>query len=717
MATLQKIRSKGKVLVVVLGLALFAFIAEEFVRSLSYTQSESRQRIGSVYGDHINQQEFNNLVEEYTDVLKFTNGITSLSDEQNSMLRDQVWQTYVSNKLIEHECEKLGLTVTDAEMQSIINSGRNMLLSQTPFRNQQGAFDANQLKQFLSQYDEVMANNDLGNEVKEQYTQMYSYWKYIEKSIRQQTLAQKYQALLAGTLKSNPIAAKASFEGRTNESTILMAALPYSSVKDDEVKVTDADLKAKYAELKEMFRTTQESRDIKYIDVAVTASKADVEALNKEMNGYAEALAQGADAAKTVREASSLIPYSQLPISAKTLPSDIAAELDSIAVGTQKGPYTNTLDNTMNIIRVLGKVSRPDSVQIRQIAAPGADIAAAELTADSIMQALNAGTNFDSIAKKYNQPGAKTWLTSAQYEGMTIDENNRKFIETVTTSPVGKYNKIVLDGQGVVIVQVTDQKAMTTKYDLAVIKRKIDFSKETYGKAYNDFSSFIAGNRKAEDIEANAAKEGFSLQTRNAMSSNEHYVANVHSTRDAMRWIFNDKTKVGDVSPLYECGDNDHMMVIILAGVHKKGYLAWDDQQVKEYLTTEVQKDKKAALLQEKMRAAKSIADVEKIAGVQTDTISHINFANATFVSKVGRSEAALSGAVSAAKKGDFKAGVKGNGAVYAFQVIDQTKTDGKFDKKNEEAQNLQSMLRGLAAFTNDLYLKADVKDNRYLFY
>ena len=647
MATLQKIRSKGKVLVVVVGLALFAFIAEEFVRSLSYTQSENRQRIGSVYGDHINQQEFNNLVEEYTDVLKFTNGITSLSDEQNSMLRDQVWQTYVSNKLIEHECEKLGLTVTDAEMQSIINSGRNMLLSQTPFRNQQGAFDANQLKQFLSQYDEVMSNNDLGNEV----------------------------------------------------------------------KVTDADLKAKYAELKEMFRTTQESRDIKYIDVAVTASKADVEALNKEMNGYAEALAQGADAAKTVREASSLIPYSQLPISAKTLPSDIAAELDSIAVGTQKGPYTNTLDNTMNIIRVLGKVSRPDSVQIRQIAAPGADIAAAELTADSIMQALNAGTNFDSIAKKYNQPGAKTWLTSAQYEGMTIDENNRKFIETVTTSPVGKYNKIVLDGQGVVIVQVTDQKAMTTKYDLAVIKRKIDFSKETYGKAYNDFSSFIAGNRKAEDIEANAAKEGFSLQTRNAMSSNEHYVANVHSTRDAMRWIFNDKTKVGDVSPLYECGDNDHMMVIILAGVHKKGYLAWDDQQVKEYLTTEVQKDKKAALLQEKMQAAKSIADVEKIAGVQTDTISHINFANTTFVSKIGRSEAALSGAVSAAKKGDFKAGVKGNGAVYAFQVIDQTKTNGKFDKKNEEAQNLQSMLRGLAAFTNDLYLKADVKDNRYLFY
>ena len=114
MATLQTIRSKGKLLVIVLGLALFAFIAEEFVRSLTYTQSESRQRIGSVYGDQISQQDFNKMVEEYSDVMKFTNGITSLTDEQTSMLRDQVWQTYVSGKLIEHECEKLGLTVTDA---------------------------------------------------------------------------------------------------------------------------------------------------------------------------------------------------------------------------------------------------------------------------------------------------------------------------------------------------------------------------------------------------------------------------------------------------------------------------------------------------------------------------------------------------------------------------------------------------------------------------
>ena len=188
MATLQKIRNKGKLLIGIVGLALFAFIAEEFVRSLSYTQSERHQRIGKIYGENVNVQEFNALVDEYTDVIKFSNGLNSLSDEQMSSVRDQVWQNYVNQQIIEHECAKLGLTVTDAELQSIIATGKNPMLAQTPFRNQQGTFDFNQLKQFLSQKDEVMNSAEMSAEVKEQYMQMYNYWKFVEKNIRQQLL-------------------------------------------------------------------------------------------------------------------------------------------------------------------------------------------------------------------------------------------------------------------------------------------------------------------------------------------------------------------------------------------------------------------------------------------------------------------------------------------------------------------------------------------------
>lgn len=717
MATLQKIRNRGKFLIATVGLALFAFIAEEFVRSLSYTQTESRQRVGKIYGEKINVQDFNAQVEEYSDVVKFSQGSGTLNDDQLSMIRDQVWQSIVNEKIMQHECEKLGITVTDAEMQDIINTGRNPMLAQTPFRTAQGTFDVNALKQFLNQFNEVMGNPEIGSEVKEQYVQMNNYWKFVEKSIRQQTLNQKYQALLSGMMTSNPIAAQASFDGRTNETDIYMAALPFSSVKDDEITVEDSEIKAKYEEMKEMFRTDQETRDIKYIDINVTASDADKANLQKEMEGYAQALAEGADPAKTVREAASQIPYSTLPVSAKALPHDIAEQLDSMNVGDQVGPFVHDHDNTINVVRLIGKVSLPDSVEVRQIAAPGNDMAAIEKTADSIMNALAAGADFDTIAKKYNQPATKTWITSNQYEGQTIDENNRKFINTINTAAVGSNNKVVLDGQGVIITQITDRRNIVTKYDVAVIKRPIDFSKDTYGKAYNDFSSFLAGNAKAEDIEANATQAGYNVQTRNNVSNTEHTIANVRSTRDAMRWIFNKDTKVGDVSPLYECGENDHLLVIVLTGIHKKGYLAWDDEQIRTYLTSEVIKEKKAALLMEKMNAAKSVADVAKMEGVVTDTIRHITFTSNAFVSKIGSSEPVLSGSVSTAKKGDFKSGIKGKAAVYAYQVLDQKKIESKYDQKQEEQKLQQSIARALGNFTNELVEKADISDNRYIFF
>ena len=717
MATLQKIRNRGKILIATVGLALFAFIAEEFVRSLTYTQSESRQRVGKIYGEKINVQEFNSMVEEYTDVVKFTQGISSLSDDQLSMMRDQVWQTLVNDKIMQHECEKLGLIVTDAEMQDIINNGRNPMLAQTPFRTQQGAFDVNALKQFLNQYNEVMTNPQLSSEVKEQYQQMNNYWKFVEKTIRRQTLNEKYQALLSGLMVSNPVAAQVNFDGRTNESDIYMAALPFSSIKDDDVKVEDSEIKAKYEEMKELFRTEEETRDIKYIDINVTASEEDKENLKKEMEGYAQALAEGADPAKTVREAASQVPFSVLPVSAGSLPHDIAEQLDSIGVGSQVGPFVHEHDNTINIVRLIDKVNLPDSVEVRQIAAPGNDMAAIEKTADSIMNALAAGANFDTIAKKYDQPATKNWITSKQYEGQTIDENNRKFLSTINTAAVGSYNKIVLDGQGVIIAQITDRRNIVPKYNVAVIKRSMDFSKDTYNKAFNDFSSFLAGNPKAEDIEANAAQAGYNVQTRNNLSSTEHKVVNVRSTREALRWIFNEDTKVGDVSPLYECGENDHLLVIMLTGIHKKGYMSPDDEQIRTYLTSEVMKEKKAALLLEKMKGVKSVADVAKMDGAVTDTIKHVTFTGNAFISKIGSSEPALSGSVSTAKKGDFKSGIKGKAAVYAYQVLDQKKTDAKFDKKEEEQKMQQNISRNIGNFQNELLKNANITDKRYIFF
>lgn len=716
MATLQKIRSKGALLIVIIGIALFAFIAEEAFRSIQSSSNESKQRVGEIFGEHISVQEFQDMVDQYGEAVKFTSGMTSLTDQQLTQIRDQVWNSYVNNQLLAHEAEKLGLSVTDAEVQSILTQGTNQMLMQTPFRNEKtGMFDINQLRKFLTDYEAMKAKADqIPQQYMEYYTNLYKFWSFVEKTLREQTLAQKYQALLSRTFISNPVEAKMTFADRTTESNLMLAAIPYASIKDASVPVTDEELKAKYEEKKEMFRQYVETRDIKYVDVAVTASVADKAALNKDMADYAKRLASGTGIPALMHESSSTVNYTDVPLTKTAFPTDISAMLDSMAAGTQKGPFYSQADNSMNIIRLISKEQAPDSIECRVIQVGGADVKTARTSADSIMTALKAGADFETVAKRYGQKGTKTWVTSKQYEGSTIDEDNAKYLIALNSTDVNQYANIQFT-QGNVVMQVTDRKAMTTKYVAAVIKRPIQFSKDTYKSAYNAFSQFVAANPTAKDIEANASKKGYRVQERTDLASSEHYVGGVQNTRDAMKWVFDSGTDIDDVSPLYECGDNDHMLVVILSGIHKEGYRDW--QSVKDMLKADVLRDKKADILKGKLAKVNSIAQAKSIPGALVDTLNHVTFSAPAFVTSTNASEPALSGSVAKTKVGQFVNYVKGNSGVYAYQVISKNRTAEKFNEAAEEMQDAQRNMQGASRFINDLYIKAKVKDNRYLFF
>ena len=717
MATLQTIRKRGALLMIFVGLALFAFIAEEGVRSISSTRAESHQRIGEVNGNTINITEFNALVDEYVDVVKFTSGTENLSEEQMQQVRDQVWNTFVQSNLIENEAAELGLTVSDAEMQEIIKNGQNPMLAQTPFRNQQGGFDVEALNQFLTQYNAIKNQPGQPAEALAYYNQLYNYWKFIEKSIRQQTLANKYQALLSKLFITNPVAVEKAFNARNEEKSILLASIPYTAVKD-EVKAEEKELKSKYEQMKEAFRTDEPTRDIKYIDVAITASKADRDEIDTEMQEVAAQLqAEDADFANIVRKSGSTVAYNALAVRREALPSDIAKEVDSLAVGTQKGPYLNAADNTENIVRLIAKSVLPDSIQLRQIGVGGVDEEAAQKTADSIMTALNAGVPFDSIARKYNQSGDEQWISSAQYENSLLDENNQKFIKAISTQAVGTTQQVKI-GTGIAIVKILAHKNPVTKYQVAIVKRPIDFSNDTFNKTYNDFSQFVASNKTAEEIEANAMKAGYMVQQRDGIFSSEHNIAGLSSTREAFRWVFNKSTKVGEVSEIYTCGNNDHLLVVILTGKNDTPYRSFES--VKDYLETEILRDKKAGILMEQMEPCADLAAVQKLAGAQTDTIRHITFNAPIFIPSTSSSESSLCGAVARTDKGGFVKGVKGLQGVYAFQVTDASKTPAKFDdatKATIKGQLSSQYLRAASRYIQELYQKAGVKDNRYMFY
>ncbi len=716
MAALGTIRKRGVVLVCIISFGLFAFIAEEAFRSCDSAKNNERQQIGEVFGDKISVQEFQKLVDEYTEVIKMQQGQENLPEEQMNQVKDMVWNTYVQNRMVAEEAEKLGLTVTDAELQDILKTGTSPMLQQTPFVNQQtGRFDASSLQKFLADYKAQKANPSANAQMMEQYTKIYNYWSFIEKTLRQQTLAQKYQALLAHCFISNPVEAKMAFKEENEENQIQLAAFPYSDIQDDKVQVSESDLKAKYDELKARFKQPVESRDIKYVDIQVEASQADRAALNKEFAGYHDQLVAAADPAEVVRKASSSVSYLGIPVGKDAFPTDIASQLDSMAVGATSAVKVNAADNTLNVVKLVAKQQLPDSVQYRIIQVAANSVAEAKTKADSIQGAIAGGADFEAIAKKYGQTGEKAWMTTRQYEfAQTMDKDNKAFINTLNTAAANSLTQLQL-GQGYVVLQVCDRKAMVDKYTAAVIKKAIDFSQSTYRTAYNKFSSFVSANQKSEDLLKNAAANGYKVQELKDITTATHYVANIHSTRETLKWLF--EAKEGEISPMYECGDNNHLLVVVLDKIHRIGYRDLSDSQVKEIVKAEVVKDKKAEQLMAKVAGVKSIA-AAKAKGAKVSPVDQITFAAPVFIASTGASEPALSGAVAATKKGAFSAhAVKGNAGVYLFQVTNKTNRPVKFDEKAMEQKCRQKSMQYAGNFMNELYLKAHVVDNRYLFF
>ncbi len=708
MAALGKIRSKGVFLICIIGLGLFGFIAGDMFRSCETTGRERSSRVGEVLGHTIGVQDYQNYVSEFVECTKI-----SSPQANEDQIRSMAWNSFVQNKIIEHEAEQLGLTVTTEEIRNIMTQGTNQTLME--IANVTGAYNEQTGRFDINKYNLFMKSNNMRDP---DYDKRRKFALFKEKQLRQELLMQKYQTLLGSCVLSNPVEAKFQFDAANQENDVELAYIDYKSINDKDVKVDDSDLKKKYDEQKEMFKIPEEIRAIKYILVNKVASAADKAALTKTLEANAERLRNGEDPEKVVRESQSNVAYLGVPVRKSAFSSDIASRLDSMSVGAVMGPVESMADNSLNVIKLISKASLPDSIEFRSIVVAGNSNAETKTKADSVYNAVVAGGDFEVIAKKYGQQGTKQWMTTSMYEranGMTKD--NATVFNALNTLAAGE-TKVIPLTQGSLILQVTDRKAMVDKYDVAVIKRDIAYSSETSHKYNDDIKQFVAANQSLEAMEKNAAKSGYQiLEAKNVLTS-QGGVAGIANSRDALKWVF--EAKKNDISEVMTCGANrgDQLLVMVLTDIYPKGYMPLDNAEVKEYVQGEVLRDKKAEQIMAKLEGVKTTAQA-KAKGAKLTEVKQITFGAPVFISELQAQEPALSGAVAATEKGKYSTHpVKGLSGVYMFLVKDKRTLPGKFDAKTATAGAAQNYLSNLSRTVfQELMINANVKDNRYLFF
>ena len=667
MTTLQRIRNHGVILLVVVGVAMLAFILGDFLNSGSSFFNRSRENVGVIAGHKVHYTEYEAAKDQLTEVYKIESGSNDINEELSNQIRNQVWQMLLMDYTLREQAAEIGMDVTAEELSELcIGANPHQLIRQRrAFYDETGNFNRSALISFLNS----LAQEPETQEQAANIQQAKTYWMYWENAVRLTHLQEKYTDLLGKMLVANPLDAKYAFEARQNTADVTYVTQPYFAVADSLVKVTDADIKKRYNAQKEQYKRTP-NRSLVYVSFPIVPSESDYAEVEKLMKSIEKDFQTKEDVAAIVNSNSDIL-YDGRDYSESTIPAEYKEF--AFGKGAKKGQYTELtfVDGTYAMARIMDcGYNKSDSVKLTLVA---------------------------------NGEGAED-VELGWYQATDLQKN---IAEPAFAGKKGT-QFTVSTGMGEQTFKIADKSKPTPKVKLAILSRKVTPSSKTYGALYNEAKQFIVNNGTEELLRQSAVEQGLSLTPAYGLDVNADKVGDLKNSRPIVRWAY-EATK-GKVSDVFECGDQ--FIVAVLTEVNDGEYRTLEE--VRGELHMQAMTDKKAEYIINQLNGVNTLEEAAKLFDTEIKNATGVSLASSRF----GTSgvEPAVIGAALALENNTTSAPVKGNSGVYMLHVGDKKTAEGELNTDTEIQQlnmrNSYSAYQAIALVEQE----AKVEDNRARF-
>ncbi len=692
----------GVIIVSLIGLSIVAFLISDAVRLGSPFWSASNNQVGEVAGETIDIQSFNAKVEENTNNFKQQMGQSSLSAQMMAYVVENTWNQTVSKILLEKELNLLGLQVGKTELNDMI-SGKNPdpQVLQAFGNPQTGQINRDQLNQFLNNIEK----EDAASPMRQQ-------WGNFLLNLTQNRLSEKYFNLVKNSLYVTTLEAREDYQQRNKLASFKYLSLDYTSIPDQQIKLTDEDFQDYYEKNKYRFNNKVETRSFEYVVFDAKPSKADSAEINAKIVKLTNDFRVSANDSLFV----SINSDTKTPI-AYVRKGQLEPALDSAvfkaAAGTLLGPiFTGT---SYKLAKVLDVKVGPDSVSASHILinpATEGGLDKAKAKADSIRNLIAKGASFAVLAKQFGTDGSKD-------KGGDLGTFGRgamvpAFENAVFNGKTGDL-KVISTQFGVHVIKINAQKGSSKVVKVALVDKSLSSSSKTQQAAYAKASAFLNKASDAKTFDELVKQSGYKKLIAQDVVGTQADLAGLENPREIIRWAY--RADLGDVSDqVFETGDQ--FVIAKLSDVKEKGTLSLD--QVKKEIEPQVFKEVKAKRLEEKLNqalaGASSLEQVAQKLGKSVMPVENLVFAN-PILPGIGQ-ENKLVGAIFGAQPAKISKAIRGESGVYAFVVNGFSNPAPLLNPAKQKQQLVQYLYqRGAGAAFGVLRDQADVKDYRVKFF